>query len=65
MVNNMNLWKTSDIKIQKDSVGCYTATHKWAGVLIDGNFYNSRAECRREAVVELKYRKEADGFTNW
>jgi uncharacterized protein YegP (UPF0339 family) len=55
-----NHWKTSDIKISKDSVGCYTATHKYAGTLIDGNFYNSRAECRRDAVEELKSLKEEE-----
>ena len=55
-----NYWKTSDIKIIKDSVGCYTATHKYAGTLIDGNFYDSRTDCRREAVEELRYRKEED-----
>ncbi len=48
-----NEFKTSDIQISKDSVGCYTATHKFQGVLIDGNFYNDRAECRRDAVKVL------------
>jgi hypothetical protein len=55
-----NYWKTSDIKISKDSVGCYTAEHKYAGTLIDGNFYDSRTECRRDAVQELKEMKEAE-----
>jgi len=64
-----NYWKTSDIKISKDSVGCYTAEHKFAGTLIDGNFYDSRTECRRDAVQELKDRKEAEesveGWEKW
>jgi hypothetical protein len=48
-----NEFKTADIKIHKDSVGCYTVTHKYQGVLIDGNFYNSRTEARRDAVAVL------------
>jgi|TARA_R110000772_G_scaffold83556_1_gene176734 hypothetical protein len=65
----MNIWKTSDIKIHQDSVGGMTATHRHAGVLIDGNFYenNDRSECRRDAVEVLKEMKlEAeDSWTDY
>ena len=53
-----NYWKTSDIKISTDSAGYMTATHKWAGLLIDSAYYESRAECRRDAVEILKDMKE-------
>jgi hypothetical protein len=53
-----NYWKTSDIKIIKDSIGCYTANHKYAGMLIDGSFYSDRNKCRRDAVEVLKEKKE-------
>jgi hypothetical protein len=55
-----NYFKTSDIKIWKDSQNCFTATHKFQGHLIDGSFYASRQECRREAVLILKEKKEAE-----
>ena len=58
MNTNRNYFKTLDIKISKDSVGCYTAEHRFQGTLIDGNFYNSRAECRREAVEVLREIKD-------
>tara|TARA_R110000744_G_scaffold3823_1_gene14110 strand:- start:183 stop:458 length:276 start_codon:yes stop_codon:yes gene_type:complete len=54
----MNIWKTSDIKISTDSVGCITAEHKYAGKLLDNCFYESRAEARRDAVEVLKEMKE-------
>ena len=50
----MNEYKTSDIKICTDSVGCMTAEHEHQGILIDGMFFVSRAECRRAAVEALK-----------
>jgi hypothetical protein len=56
-MKKINYWKTTDIRISKDSVGFYTATHKYAGVLIDGCFYNNRTECRKEAVDILKQLK--------
>jgi|TARA_R110002110_G_scaffold309654_1_gene523092 hypothetical protein len=55
-----NYWKTSDIKIFTDSAGYMTAEHKWAGLLIDCSFYESRKECRKDAVVILKERKAGD-----
>lgn len=53
----MNHWKTSDIKIATDSAGYMTATHKWQGVLIDSEYYESRKLCRRDAVEVLKEAK--------
>ena len=53
-----NDWKTSDIKISTDSVGCMTAKHQHAGILIDSSFYADRAECRRDAVKVLKEMQE-------
>jgi hypothetical protein len=55
-----NYFKTADIKIHKDSVGCYYATHKYQGDLIDGNIYNTRAECRKDAVQVLREKKEEE-----
>ena len=49
---------TKDIKISSDNGGCYTATHKWQGILVDCTMYESRTECRRDAVAELKEIKE-------
>jgi hypothetical protein len=57
-----NHWKTSDIKIAVDSVGDLRATHKWAGLLIDGAFYDQpdqRVACRREAVIVLRELRRA------
>ena len=50
----MNEYRTSDIKISTDSVGAMTAEHYYQGILIDCTFFESRAECRREAVEALK-----------
>ena len=55
----MNMFKTADIRIETDSQGCRNATHKHQGVLIDWTYYESRQECRREAVMVLKARKES------
>lgn len=59
----MNEFKTSDIKISTDSVGCMTAEHAHQGILIDNNFYASRKECRQEAVKVLKEIKNMS--TSW
>lgn len=56
----INYWKTSDIKIYKDSAGCFEAEHKYAGRLIDWEYFPSRADCRREAVAVLRERQEED-----
>jgi hypothetical protein len=52
-----NEYLTSDIKISTDSVGFMTAEHSNQGLLIDGSFFSSRQECRREAVLILKEMK--------
>ena len=57
-----NKFKTSDIKINKDSYGYFTCKHKYQGTLIDGNFYETRIEARKEAVEVLKEKKEMDGI---
>ena len=59
-----NYWKTSDIKISTDSAGFMTAVHKYAGVLIDGSDYYTRAECRRDAVEVLMEKKEDEQLTS-
>ena len=53
-----NYYKTSDIKIYKDSQDSYTCEHKYQGTLIDSSWYPSRNEARREAVKILMERKE-------
>jgi len=62
MSNNQqtNRYKTSDMKIHKDSQGCYSVDHKFQGTLIDGNYYASRTECRQDAAKALKEMKEDD-----
>ena len=53
MSKTQNEFKTSDIKISTDSNGMMTATHKYQGTLDDGSYYESRQECRRQAVKTL------------
>jgi hypothetical protein len=55
-----NTFKTSDIKISKDSAGAFTVTHKWQGTLIDSDFYDTRAEARKAAVEVLQEKKELE-----
>jgi len=57
----MNYWKTSDIKISTDSAGYLTAEHAHQGLLIESGFYESRAECRRDAVEVLNEKKIDEG----
>jgi len=57
----MNYWKTADIKISSDSAGYMSAEHKWAGVLIESDIFENRAQCRAEAVLILKEMKELEG----
>ena len=56
----MNYWKTSDIKISTDSAGYMSAEHRWAGVLIESDIFDSRAQCRKEAVLLLKEMEELE-----
>ena len=60
----MNRWKTSDIKIYKDSAGYFEAVHKFAGRLIDWEYFESRTECRRAAVEVLKELKAEDELSS-
>ena len=39
-----------------------SAEHKWAGILIDGDIFESRSQCRREAVLVLKEMKELENY---
>tara|TARA_R100001369_G_scaffold83354_1_gene115518 strand:- start:815 stop:997 length:183 start_codon:yes stop_codon:yes gene_type:complete len=50
----MNEYKTADIKISTDSAGAMTAEHEYQGILMESMFFESRAECRRQAVEALK-----------
>jgi hypothetical protein len=56
--NKINRYKTSDMKIHKDSQGCYSVDHGFQGTLIDGHYFSSRTECRRAAALLLKGIKE-------
>ena len=58
MTTKSNTFRTSDIKISKDSQDYYTATHPHHGTLIDSSYFPSRTEARREAVVNLMDIKE-------
>mgnify|MGYP001224710804 CR=1 FL=1 len=55
-------WKTKDIKISKDSVGFFTATHPWGGTLIDSHCFQDRNEARRAAVEVLREKEDSDIF---
>ena len=50
----INTWKTSDIRLHKDSAGYFTAEHVYQGTLIDSHYFDTRNEARREAVVILR-----------
>ena len=51
-----------DIKISTDSLGFRTATHG-GKILIDSALFNSREECRREAVkIVNEMNEEAEAF---
>ena len=56
--NIMNEYKTSDIRITKDSGGYYSAEHRYQGSLYDCCIFNDRNEARRAAVNDLKDIKE-------
>jgi hypothetical protein len=60
----MDIYKTSDIRIIKDSAGYYWAAHKFVGTLIESGMYEDRNECRQDAVAELMERKEED-LSHW
>jgi hypothetical protein len=56
--NTMNEYKTSDIRISKDSAGYYNASHKHQGSLYEMCYFNDRNEARRAAVEDLMRIKE-------
>lgn len=53
-----NYYLTSDIRLSRDSQGCFSATHKFQGLLIDSNYYDSSKAARQAAVGVLKEKKE-------
>jgi len=57
---SINTYKTSDIRISKDSVGNYTATHLYQGILIDCDYFSNRNEARKAAVEVLKEKEEEE-----
>lgn len=59
------MFKTSDIRLHKDSQGFYEASHKYAGRLFDYEYFDTRQNARRAAVDELKHAKENDGKTRY
>ena len=54
MNEDKKYFKTSDIRISKDSLGFYDASHKFQGRLYDWVPFPSRTEARREAVKLLR-----------
>tara|TARA_R110000824_G_C15036940_1_gene659977 strand:+ start:217 stop:426 length:210 start_codon:yes stop_codon:yes gene_type:complete len=62
-----NEYKTSDIKLTKDSQGYFTADHKNQGELYEHCYFGTRAEARRAAVEELNEIKEngKSDFDEW
>ena len=60
-----NYWLTSDIKMYRASSGYYDAVHKHQGSLIDSEYYSTRTECRRDAVVilrEMQHKEALDDY---
>lgn len=58
MTTTKNYYKTSDIRIAKDSQGFYEATHRYQGNLYDYTPFNSRTEARRYAVEALREKQQ-------
>ena len=58
MKTTINEFKTSDIRLNKDSQDCYEASHKHQGYLYEGCYFTTRTEARRAAVEELMKVKE-------
>ena len=57
-----NDYKTSDIRISKDSAGLYDASHKFQGYLYEGAIFASRTEARREAVRLLRAKQDGSYY---
>jgi len=58
----INRYKTSDIRLHKDSQGYYEAKHMFQGVLYESEYFENRNEARQEAVNVLNELK--DGMVN-
>lgn len=58
----MNCWKTSDIKICKDSQGYYSAHHTYAGLLFETEYYPDRNSARRQAVGVLREKQAEESY---
>lgn len=54
ITKSKNMWRTSDIRIWKDSVGAFYAEHRYQGYLYDCCWFEDRNEARREAVLALR-----------
>tara|TARA_B100000795_G_C22528277_1_gene334062 strand:- start:397 stop:615 length:219 start_codon:yes stop_codon:yes gene_type:complete len=52
-----NLWSASGITLTVDSEGFISAKHKYQGDLIIDGEYDTKEECRRDAVNVLKHKK--------
>tara|TARA_R110002167_G_scaffold288743_2_gene493769 strand:+ start:268 stop:486 length:219 start_codon:yes stop_codon:yes gene_type:complete len=66
MTTTENQFKTSDIRLRKDSQGYYYAEHKNQGQLYDFCYFFNRKDARRAAVEELQYIKEnGNEDTDW
>lgn len=58
-MKNTNRFLTKDIKMHVDSVGGWTVTHAYQGVLVDSEFFeNGRRGAYRAASDYLKQLKE-------
>ena len=53
-----NLWSASGITLTVDSEGFISADHKHQGDLIIDGEYDTKEECRRDAVNILKDKKQ-------
>ena len=53
----INGWLVSDITMTTDSEGFISAEHKYQGDLIIDGEYDTKEECRRDAVNVLKHKK--------
>lgn len=61
-MTKVNRFKTSDIKLHKDSQGEYTARHGYQGYLYENSYFETRTEARQEAVRLLKELKEEKDY---
>ena len=62
MNESKKYFKTSDIRMSKDCVGFYEASHKFQGYLYEGVSFSSRTDARREAVRLLREKQDGSYF---